>query len=190
MSAPAVSVAMVTFEQERFIAEAIESVLAQEFTDWEIVVGDDHSGDATVEVARFYQRAHPTRVRILSADTHMGPRANYIRTLGACRGRYIVQLDGDDYFTSPQKLATQVEFLDTNPDCALTFHASIDVDDVMHGLGKSFIFAGLITLVGVVNGAGVSGGAEGLGRATTRSVVQAITAIIITDMLFVFVVTR
>ena len=51
-------------------------------------------------------------------------------------------------------------------------------------------FAGLITLVGVVNGAGVSGGAEGLGRATTRSVVQAITAIIITDMLFVFVVTR
>jgi phospholipid/cholesterol/gamma-HCH transport system permease protein len=66
----------------------------------------------------------------------------------------------------------------------------LTVDDLMHGLGKSVIFAGLIALVGVVNGAGVSGGAEGLGRATTRSVVQAITAIIITDMLFVFVVTR
>ena len=52
------------------------------------------------------------------------------------------------------------------------------------------IFAALITLVGVVNGAGVSGGAEGVGRATTRSVVHAISAIVITDMIFVFLVTR
>lgn len=66
----------------------------------------------------------------------------------------------------------------------------LKVDDLMHGLSKSVIFAGLITLVGVVNGARVTGGAEGLGRATTTSVVQAITAIVITDMLFVFVVTR
>ncbi len=66
----------------------------------------------------------------------------------------------------------------------------ITVDDLMHGLGKSVIFAVLIALVGVVNGARVLGGAEGVGRATTRSVVQAITAIVITDMVFVFVVTR
>jgi phospholipid/cholesterol/gamma-HCH transport system permease protein len=66
----------------------------------------------------------------------------------------------------------------------------LKVDDLMHGLSKSVIFAGLITLVGVVNGARVTGGAEGLGRATTNSVVQAITAIVVTDMLFVFVVTR
>ena len=64
------------------------------------------------------------------------------------------------------------------------------VDDLTHGLGKSVIFAALITLVAVVNGASVSGGAEGVGRATTRSVVQAIAAILITDMLFVFIVTR
>lgn len=64
------------------------------------------------------------------------------------------------------------------------------VGDLTHGLGKSIIFAALITLVAVVNGASVSGGAEGVGRATTRSVVQAIAAILITDMLFVFIVTR
>ena len=64
------------------------------------------------------------------------------------------------------------------------------VDDLSHGLGKSIIFAALITLVAVVNGASVTGGAEGVGRATTRSVVQAIAAILITDMLFVFMVTR
>lgn len=67
---------------------------------------------------------------------------------------------------------------------------AVSVDDFTHGLGKSFIFAALITLVAVVNGASVTGGAEGVGRATTRSVVQAIAAILITDMLFVFIVTR
>lgn len=66
----------------------------------------------------------------------------------------------------------------------------LTVDDLLHGLGKSVIFAGLITLVAVVNGAGVTGGAEGVGRVTTRSVVQSIAAIVITDMLFVFIVTR
>jgi len=64
------------------------------------------------------------------------------------------------------------------------------VNDLTHGLGKSVIFAALITLVAVVNGASVTGGAEGVGRATTRSVVQSIAAILITDMLFVFIVTR
>jgi phospholipid/cholesterol/gamma-HCH transport system permease protein len=66
----------------------------------------------------------------------------------------------------------------------------LKVDDLMHGVGKSVIFAALIALIGVVNGARVKGGAEGVGRATTRSVVHAIAAIVITDMLFVFLVTR
>ncbi len=63
-------------------------------------------------------------------------------------------------------------------------------NDLWHGLGKSVIFAILITLIGVVNGAAVSGGAEGVGRYTTRAVVHAISAIVVTDMLFAFVVTR
>jgi phospholipid/cholesterol/gamma-HCH transport system permease protein len=82
-------------------------------------------------------------------------------------------------------------------DLGISFSAYVDstrailsVDDLLHGLGKSALFALLITLVGVVNGAGVSGGAEGVGRVTTRSVVHAITAIVITDMLFAFLVTR
>jgi phospholipid/cholesterol/gamma-HCH transport system permease protein len=66
----------------------------------------------------------------------------------------------------------------------------LDVGDVMHGLAKSVIFAVLITVVGVVNGASVRGGAEGVGRVTTNSVVHAITAIVVTDMIFVFVATR
>ncbi|MCH8834867.1 MAG: ABC transporter permease, partial [Proteobacteria bacterium] len=66
----------------------------------------------------------------------------------------------------------------------------LSTDDVMHGMGKSLIFAALIAVISVANGASVTGGAEGVGRATTRAVVQAITAIVLTDMVFAFVVTR
>ena len=66
----------------------------------------------------------------------------------------------------------------------------LKLGDLEHGLAKSFIFAILITVVGVVNGALVTGGAEGVGRMTTRSVVHAISAIVITDMIFAFAVTR
>lgn len=68
--------------------------------------------------------------------------------------------------------------------------AALSVHDVMHGVGKSVLFGMLITLVGVVNGSQVEGGAEGLGRLTTRAVVQAISAIVITDMIFAYITTH
>jgi phospholipid/cholesterol/gamma-HCH transport system permease protein len=67
---------------------------------------------------------------------------------------------------------------------------AIDVGDLLHGLSKSGIFAVLITLVGIVDGSAVKGGAEGVGRVTTNAVVHGITAIVFTDMLFVFATTR
>jgi phospholipid/cholesterol/gamma-HCH transport system permease protein len=83
--------------------------------------------------------------------------------------------------------------LDLGLSLAAYFNQTIDIlslDDLWHGLGKAVIFAALITLIGVANGAAVTGGAEGVGRATTRAVVQSISAIVITDMLFAFIVTR
>lgn len=68
--------------------------------------------------------------------------------------------------------------------------ASISVDDVMHGVTKSAIFGILITIVGIVDGSSVTGGAEGVGRVTTASVVHGISAIVLTDMIFVFATTR
>lgn len=62
--------------------------------------------------------------------------------------------------------------------------------DIAHGIGKSTLFAVLITLVGVVNGIGVTGGADGIGRVTTRAVVHAISAIVVADMVFAFLATR
>ena len=66
----------------------------------------------------------------------------------------------------------------------------LDTHDVWHGLGKSVVFGTLITLVGVVNGSSVTGGAEGVGRVTTNAVVHSILAIILADLIVVFMVTR
>jgi phospholipid/cholesterol/gamma-HCH transport system permease protein len=66
----------------------------------------------------------------------------------------------------------------------------LSVDDIMHGVWKSLIFAVLITIVGVVDGASVEGGAEGVGRVTTSAVVHGITAIVLVDMIFAFSTTR
>lgn len=66
----------------------------------------------------------------------------------------------------------------------------LSADDVLHGLAKAMIFGVLITLVGVVSGASVKGGAEGVGRVTTQAVVRSISAIVLTDMIFVFATTR
>ena len=66
----------------------------------------------------------------------------------------------------------------------------LDFGDVLQGVLKSLLFAVIVTLVGVSNGFSVTGGAEGVGRATTRAVVQSISYIIIADMLFTFFVNR
>lgn len=66
----------------------------------------------------------------------------------------------------------------------------LTVDDIMQGLEKSIIFAIIITLVGATNGFNVKGGAEGVGRATTRAVVLSISLIVIADMIFTYFLNR
>ena len=66
---------------------------------------------------------------------------------------------------------------------------SVSVDDVLHGLSKSVVFGVLIATIGISQGSAVEGGAEGVGRVTTRAVVQSISAIVVTDMIFVYIAT-
>ena len=68
--------------------------------------------------------------------------------------------------------------------------AVLTPDDLLHGLSKSGLFAVLIVVIGAVNGSLIKGGSDGVGRVTTRSVVHASSAIIITDMIFGFLATQ
>lgn len=117
-----VSIAMVTYRHERFIAQAIESVLAQRTNfDFELVIGEDCSPDATREIVRAYAEKYPDRIRLQLPEKNIGLTRNLSRTIDACRGKYVAWLEGDDYWISPDKLQRQADYLDQNPDCAWCF---------------------------------------------------------------------
>lgn len=119
------SVIMTTYNHERYIAEAIESVLRQQTSfGVEIVVGEDCSTDRTMAVVRDYERMYPDCIRVITAEENVGWRKNYRRTIAAARGKYIALLDGDDYFTHRKKLQLQVELLEQNPDVGMCYTRS------------------------------------------------------------------
>lgn len=94
----------------------------------------------------------------------------------------LISLFGAGLYITPQLGTTMGAYIGE-------VNASIDAGDVGHGLTKSLIFAVLITIVGIVDGSSVKGGAEGVGQVTRASVVHAISAIVLTDMIFVFAAT-
>lgn len=126
---PKVSVCMIAYNHEPYIRQAIESILSQD-VDFpiELVIGDDCSPDGTAAVCEEFARRDP-RVRLLARERNLGVMSNFTRTLLACSGEYVAVCEGDDYWTDPQKLRKQVQFLDTHPDHAGTTHQSVVIID-------------------------------------------------------------
>jgi len=122
-SAPLVSVVLRTYNHAPFIAQAIESVLIQRVDfPFELVIGEDCSTDGTREIVQAYGRSYPDVVRPVLPERNVGHGEMLRRALAATRGELIAYLDGDDYWTSREKLAKQVAFLQSNPDCHDCFH--------------------------------------------------------------------
>ncbi len=120
---PPVSVVLRTYNHAPFIAQAIESVLIQQTPfPFELVVGEDCSTDGTREIVEAYGRRYPEIVHPVLPERNVGHGEMLRQALAACRGELIAYLDGDDYWTSTEKLARQREFLEANPDCHDCFH--------------------------------------------------------------------
>jgi glycosyltransferase involved in cell wall biosynthesis len=114
------SVAMITYNHERFIGQAIESVLSQEVNfEYEIVIGEDCSTDRTRDVILDFQRRYPDRIVAVLRERNIGAMRNFAGTIAACRGHYLAILEGDDYWNCTNKLQRQVDFLDAHPDWAI-----------------------------------------------------------------------
>jgi glycosyltransferase involved in cell wall biosynthesis len=125
-----VSVAMITYNHERFIHQAIESVLMQQ-ADFavELIIGEDCSTDGTRAIVRDYGERYPDRIRLLLPERNLGMNPNFVAVMAACRGQYVALLEGDDYWTSVNKLERQADFLDRNPDFSICFHNVAAMDD-------------------------------------------------------------
>ena len=120
---PLVSVHMITYNHAKFIRQAIEGALNQNTSfPFEIVIGEDCSTDGTKEIVHDYQQRYPEIINITTSKKNVGVNANFIRTLNACKGKYVALCEGDDYWTDPQKLQKQVDFLENNPDFVICCH--------------------------------------------------------------------
>ncbi len=116
------SVVTLSYNQADFIAQNIESVFAQK-TDFPIqhIISDDNSTDGTQEIILDYAARHAHIIPILHKQRSFA--AQGIRdAFDMARTKYVALCDGDDYFSDPEKLQIQADFLDANPSCALCFH--------------------------------------------------------------------
>lgn len=120
---PLVSIAVLSYNHEKFIEQAIASFLMQNTTfDFEIVIGDDASKDRTPQLLGSYQERHPDIFKIRYHDSNIGMIRNFIETLNNCRGKYIAFCEGDDYWIDPNKLQTQVDYLERHTAVGICFH--------------------------------------------------------------------
>lgn len=118
---PIVSVFMPAYNQEHLVAESIESVLAQDFKDWELVIGDDCSTDNTFAVLESYRVKHQDKIKIIRNPVNLGITGNCNVILRNCAGKYIAIMGGDDLLLY-NKLSKQVVLMEANPDCVLCYH--------------------------------------------------------------------
>jgi glycosyltransferase involved in cell wall biosynthesis len=120
-----VSIVTPFLNARRFIQESIESVLAQTYDDWELLLVDDGSTDDSRSIALRYAEAHPDKIRYLAHDGRQNKGASAARNLGArhAKGEYLAFLDSDDIYL-PEKLQQQVPLLDAHRDVALVYAAT------------------------------------------------------------------
>jgi glycosyltransferase involved in cell wall biosynthesis len=121
-----ISVGVMGYNQEAFVREAMDSILAQQCSyPIEIIVGDDASTDNTRAILEKYQQKHPSIIRLLPKAPNKGVLRNYADVIKACTGKYIAFCHCDDYWHDPLKLQKQVDFLENNPEYGLV-HTDAD----------------------------------------------------------------
>lgn len=121
---PIVSVIIITYNQEDYIVETIESILSQETTsNFELIIGDDFSLDRTRKICLDYQRTYPHIIKLLLQDKNVGLLENYKNVIQLCKGEYISQCAGDDFWSDRRKLDKQLDFLNNNIEYGLIHSA-------------------------------------------------------------------
>ncbi|HCB62180.1 MAG: hypothetical protein A2W93_10765 [Bacteroidetes bacterium GWF2_43_63] len=137
-----VSVAVVTYNHEKYIAPALDSILKQQTNfKFEIIIRDNCSKDKTTEICQKYAKKNPDKIRHILQPTNVGLRKNNIITWKACRGKYVAMCEGDDYWTDENKLQKQVDLLESNPEYGICFHQTVVEYVDQDGSIKKYLFA-------------------------------------------------
>lgn len=127
-----VSVLMPVYNGERYLVEAVDSILNQTFRDFEFVIINDGSNDRTAEILARY--ADP-RMRIVHNDKNVGITASLNKGLDLARGEYIARMDQDD-ISEPQRLEKQVAYMEENPNVVASGTWARDIDAEGREIGQ------------------------------------------------------
>lgn len=129
-----VTVYVPCYNYAHYLEEAVESVLKQTYSEWELIIIDDGSQDDTGEIAKRYQKSNPDQIRVLTHPKPLGLLVSANEALRAAKGRYIMRLDADDYLDE-NALWILAGYLDKYPEIALVFPNYIYVDHKGNCLG-------------------------------------------------------
>lgn len=119
---PTITTVILSYNHKEFIADCIESALAQKGDfHHEIILSDDASKDGTSEIIKRYAEKYPKIIRDISSSSNAGISANYLRCFSEAGGNFIAVLEGDDYWTDPEKNLKQANFLVDNLEAKIVF---------------------------------------------------------------------
>lgn len=120
---PKLSICLITYKHADYIQTCLDNILNQKVNfGYELLIGEDHSPDETPSIIQAYADQFPDRIKAFIRPENVGGKTNFLHCFLQCKGEYIIFIEGDDYWTDPQKLQNQVDFLDKNPHASACFH--------------------------------------------------------------------
>lgn len=128
-----VSIECTSYNHEDFIAEALDSMLMQKTNfAYEILIHDDASTDRTAEIIRSYEQRYPNIIKSICQTENQYSKGVLVElfNLERASGKYIAVCEGDDYWTDPEKLQRQVDYMEAHPECSMCVHAAERVSAV------------------------------------------------------------
>ena len=125
-----VSVVTTTYNSAAYIQRSIQAVLSQEAKGLSIdyILSDDGSSDSTLSVIRDTLLSAPFQTRIIEHPKNIGVVQNFFNAVHGAAGQYLAICDSDDVWLDRQKLVKQVEFMESHPQCVLSYHATVEVN--------------------------------------------------------------
>jgi glycosyltransferase involved in cell wall biosynthesis len=127
MNVPTLSIGLPVYNGERYLAEALEALLAQTYTDFELIISDNASNDATEEICRAYAE-RDERIRYIRQPVNIGCDPNHHFVTEQARGKYFKWAADDDLY-EPELLHRCVEALESHPDAVLAHAADAAIDE-------------------------------------------------------------
>ena len=127
---PVVSVIVITYNQEKYIEQCINSILEQIVSfPYELIISDDHSTDATSRICMQLQNKYPELIKLYIQDKNRGLIGNYSDVISLCKGSYIAQVAGDDFWIYSKKLQDQYDLLESNKSIGLCYTNTLTCAD-------------------------------------------------------------